>query len=1007
MSRPDEPVRFFRSLAWAGPLFGLAAAGWLLRARIAAYILDHVRGHLGPLLALSLWPLLIGLSLFALGATRKELLALLKYVRNWSAACEARLLSRLPASWLRHPAWLRALSVGVLVSAGASLIVETTPVEQALEAGAFDRWFGLRFPLRSEAERLTGVTDAPALPDVAVIGIDDDTIAHYGWPLPRAIYSRLIDVVSQAKPASLSFDIALVEGSREHPEWDRAIGDAAARAGRVYFTLLLSPAHGAPPLSQVAHEVLAKNHIPNHASAFALPDFSHISRRPMVPTVVLDTISPRAHGVAMANVVLDGDDVLRHSLTAARLGHRLLPSLSLRVAADALSVPLDQVRVIPGSHVDLGGKRRIPIDELGRTLVRYQGRHSLDHGPVPYLSLRSLVRADAALTLRDSALGEDQEFLLDETTRVTLDGQPIPASAIDPQRIQAGARIAGVAHYSKDPGRILELHLTSPSSAGHPGGSAQPAPAQGSDEEPDFEFLDEDRLRFATRVGTLRQLTASTKLLSGRHVFVGSTALAASDVHNGPLGGFPGVEHHATMLSNILRGDFFRSASLPLRLIETTVCGLVAAIAGSVLSAGWGMFLSLLVAMALLLLTFLAFLSGLHIGIVEPASALFFGYATCVFLSLRAESKARAQAEASREFVRRTFGRYLSDQVVQQILDSPDGLRLGGQRRFVTVLMTDLRGFTSMCGAMEPEAVVTLLNHYLETMTRIITRYGGTIDEFIGDAILVFFGAPLPHPDDEKRAVACAIEMLNAMREVNAWNQSQGLPKVEMGIGIHSGELVVGNIGSEMRAKYGVVGSTINLTSRIESCTVGGQVLISDVTRQRCGEALRIGTSQVITPKGVKGTLTIHEALAVAAPYNVELVRINEQLVRPRQPLRVRYAVLHDKQVGELRSEGQIEALSEQALELRLQAPSAASTAEPDEVAPFANLQLRLLGSDGALQPGELYGKVLDNKRRPGVIYVRVTSVSADLAPSWAQAREQGGVSSSVPALLDGPLASE
>lgn len=1007
MSRLSRSALWARGLGIGILLWGLAIGGWLLRARGAAWVLRMLPGYGGPLLTLLMWPLLVGLSALALWSVRQPIRWLLRGLHSALGRIETRLQSALPPSLVRYSAWLRALAVGLLVSTTVAVGVETTALEQSLEAMAFDRWFGLRFPVRTDAERLTGTSEQSALSDVAVIGIDDDSIANYGWPLPRSIYSRLIDRVVQAKPASLAFDIALVEGSRENPEWDRAIADAAQRAGHVYFTLLLSPASGTAPLSAAAYDVLARNQLVAQDSARALPDFSYVSRRPMAPTVVLDVISQRAQGVAMANVLLDGDDVLRHSLTVARLGDRLFPSLSLRLAADALAVPLDQIRIYPGSHVDLGGKRRIPIDDLGRTLVRYQGRHSLQHGPVRYVSLRALVRTDFALTLRDSPMGEDQEFLIDEATRVTLDGRPLATSALDPQHIRVGARVSGIARYSVDPGRITDLQVVT--SAGTPGGAGSPAAGAAAVPDPSappaFDVIDEDQLRFQTQVRSQRALAVPPAFLAGRHVFVGSTALAATDVHNGPLGGFPGVEHHATMLSNILRGDFFHTAALPLRLVETALCGVLAAVAGSVLSAGWGMGLALLVGMGLLSATFLAFLSGLYVGIVAPASALFFGYATCVFLSLRSESRARARAEEGREFVRRTFGRYLTEQVVQQILDSPDGLRLGGQRRFVTVLMTDLRGFTSMCGSMEPEAVVMLLNHYLETMTRIITRYGGTIDEFIGDAILVFFGAPLPHPDDELRAVACAIEMLNAMRGVNDWNHAHSLPKVEMGIGIHSGELVVGNIGSEMRAKYGVVGSTINLTSRIESCTVGGQVLISDITRQRCGPSLRTGISQVITPKGVKGTLTIHEALAVAAPYHVERAQEHDVLLHLPQPLTVRYAVLHDKQVGELLAEGLIAALSEQGLELQLQ-PEPADPAKAT-IAVLANVQLRVVDSGPVLRPGDLYGKVLAIGPRPGVVYVRITALSAELKPFWTEVVARVSRAQAAPAVLDGPLSSE
>lgn len=287
---------------------------------------------------------------------------------------------------------------------------------------------------------------------------------------------------------------------------------------------------------------------------------------------------------------------------------------------------------------------------------------------------------------------------------------------------------------------------------------------------------------------------------------------------------------------------------------------------------------------------------------------------------------------------------------------------------------------------MEPENVVKLLNHYLEAMTRIITKYGGTIDEFIGDAILVVFGAPLPLENEELRAAACAIEMLNAMPDVNAWNKAHGLPEVEMGIGIHSGEVVLGNIGSELRAKYGIVGATINLTSRVESFTVGGQVLLSEATRERCGDALGIGATQVVSPKGVKGTLTIHEALSVGAPFNVKLSSADETLSPPRVPIEVRYGVVKGKAVSELTHVGHVEALSEQSFELRV-----------DEVLPsLTDLQLRIV--DGAaLRPGDVYGKVLRSGVRKNVVYLRLTSVPPEVKPVLEAARGASPEKAAVP----------
>ena len=153
--------------------------------------------------------------------------------------------------------------------------------------------------------------------------------------------------------------------------------------------------------------------------------------------------------------------------------------------------------------------------------------------------------------------------------------------------------------------------------------------------------------------------------------------------------------------------------------------------------------------------------------------------------------------------------------------------RTWGREAQVTLLMSDLHGFTALAERLEATRVVALLNHYLSGMIEITQRSGGTIDDIIGDAILVVFGAPVAMPDAAQRAVVCALEMQKAMLGVNEHNFQKGWPEIGIGIALHTGEAVVGNIGSTKRSKYGVVGQPVNLTARIESFTVGGQVLVS------------------------------------------------------------------------------------------------------------------------------------------------------------------------------------
>jgi adenylate cyclase len=209
--------------------------------------------------------------------------------------------------------------------------------------------------------------------------------------------------------------------------------------------------------------------------------------------------------------------------------------------------------------------------------------------------------------------------------------------------------------------------------------------------------------------------------------------------------------------------------------------------------------------------------------------------------------------------------------VVENILESSDSLDIGGEERIVSIMMCDLRGFASISEQLPANTIVSIINIYLETMTDIIIKYNGTIDEFIGDSILVIFGAPIKSDDDPKRAVACALEMQIAMEEVNKRCRESGFPEVKLGVGINTGKVVVGNIGSSNRIKYGVVGRNVNLTARIESYTVGRQIYISEETLNACDSLLRIDGQMEVMPKGVQKPITIYDIGGIGGDYDVYL----------------------------------------------------------------------------------------------------------------------------------------
>ena len=209
--------------------------------------------------------------------------------------------------------------------------------------------------------------------------------------------------------------------------------------------------------------------------------------------------------------------------------------------------------------------------------------------------------------------------------------------------------------------------------------------------------------------------------------------------------------------------------------------------------------------------------------------------------------------------VRSAFARYTSPDIADYVLTTAEGQKRGGLTQEVTILMSDLRGFTALSSKMPAQRLINLLNHYFEAMVAVISKYGGTVIEFLGDGIFVVFGAPKEMPDHATNAVKCAIGMQNAIKEVNKWTEENGYPELAMGIGINTGSVVVGNIGSENKMKYGCMGQTVNIAGRLESLTVGGQVLITDHTRQKLTGEFESCSEGSCLPKGAKEELKYYE----------------------------------------------------------------------------------------------------------------------------------------------------
>jgi adenylate cyclase len=332
--------------------------------------------------------------------------------------------------------------------------------------------------------------------------------------------------------------------------------------------------------------------------------------------------------------------------------------------------------------------------------------------------------------------------------------------------------------------------------------------------------------------------------------------------------------------------------------------------------------------------------------------------------------KSSEDLRKSLEFLKTMFGRYISTEVMASLIENPFALELGGEKRKVTIMMTDLRGFTELAERLEPEQVVQMLNTYFEIMVELVLKFKGTINEIIGDALLIIFGAPQDMPNRTQQAVACAITMQNAMAKVNEQNRAQGLPDLEMGIGINETEVIVGNIGSSIRSQYTAVGSGVNMTSRIESYSVGGQVLVSESVINEAGEILRIDSEREVLPKGAKTPLKIYEVGGISAQYNLALEWKDPPLITLIRQIPLKCQVLEGKAEIERRLDGSVIRLSKKCAEIIIDGQFDVLT----------NLKMNLIDVDANLAIKHFYGKLIEYTGKNEKSHlVRFTSVPPEI----------------------------
>jgi adenylate cyclase len=386
-------------------------------------------------------------------------------------------------------------------------------------------------------------------------------------------------------------------------------------------------------------------------------------------------------------------------------------------------------------------------------------------------------------------------------------------------------------------------------------------------------LLEDLKTRTYPTYSAFNLLSSEQQLLSGgrpdidpavfrdKLVFVGVTGAGLFDVFQTPFGTVktPGINIHAAVADDVLANRFMRPESRAITLASVVAIALAVGAFAVRIPAWWATAVTAVIVAGFAVAATRAFSGGYWLNLSQPtlaaSFALFGGVGYQYFVEGREKRK-----------MKRLFGQYVSRDVYDQLVDNPALARLGGHRRQMTVLFSDIRGFTSHSEKGEPEDIVQTLNEYFTRMVDIVFKHKGTLDKFVGDMVMALFGAPLDDVDHAEHAVDAALEMIAELNRLNGQWTAKGRPALDIGIGISTGPMIAGNIGSEAIMSYTVIGDAVNLGSRLESLNkqYNTRIIISDATRAALPDRYMFRPLGDVVVKGKTRPVAIFEVVGPA-----------------------------------------------------------------------------------------------------------------------------------------------
>ncbi len=734
---------------------------------------------------------------------------------------------------------IAAVVAGVLV-----VLTYATGLLQPLQLKTLDTHFNLKISSRGKTLQEGSVyseNNPKISQDLLIVGVDASTLAKFGlWPFPRSRHADLVNAFSRIKDqdrreSALFLDILFVSET-DDPESDAALAQALRDSGRVFLeTSLLLP----PDESEEGEAMALRQR--RLGERFGTVKKVSGGWKDMVTFHSVEAPRPQfqaaASGYGHATFMDDRDKIFRRQPVVAKL-------------ADLVeTIKLDELR--PGYAVDEAGFERLawmdqdgeyhnidtPLTEKSLAALRSSmeaeaPRKVDDAGGEGYFIVRrfrdSFVPSiTLSLALRYFGVGIDEvDAVIGERVRIPSPtrfdpetGKRVPYElVVKPEKLGAEGEVlrpakTRVLPYIDIPidrnGMMLVNYMGPPSSDNPAGIQTYPVrPYAGYAERAPGEDPSTWRPSMA----------AANKILM---VGAFATGMSADDKQT-PVGIMRGIEVHTNALNTMLMDNFIIEAPVILDIAILVLLALLVAFMASRLSTFFSFFATLLLVAGFFLGTTMLFDSKAYLVDFAPSAvAMIFTFISIVVYRAMTE-------ERDKKAIRETFGKYLSPKVVEQLVENPP--ELGGVDKSLTVLFSDIRGFTSLSETMSPQELVIHLNTYLTAMTDVILEYGGYLDKYVGDEVMCFWGAPLPQEDHAVLGCKCALRQMERLRELNAlWPEAI---RINIGIGLNSGIMTVGNMGSPTRMNYTLMGDNVNLGARLEGTNkeYGTNIIISEFT---------------------------------------------------------------------------------------------------------------------------------------------------------------------------------